>query len=83
MTRITITTEQVQGIIARLLAGTTTVKDEAAQLGLSYQALRNVLEQVVGIEAYLTAVTQARLKRMKLPPSRDFLSEATAGTETG
>jgi hypothetical protein len=81
MTRITITTEQVEGIIARLLAGTTTVKDEAGQLGLSYQALRAMLEQVAGIETYFAAVTQARLKRMKLAPSKNFLKE-TAATGT-
>jgi hypothetical protein len=81
MTRVVITSEQVAGIIERLLAGTTTVKDEAAQLGLSYQALRAMLEQVAGIETYFAAVAQARLKRMKLPPSKNFL-EQTAATGT-
>jgi len=82
MRQVTITTEQVQGVLDRLRAGGT-MKDEAENLGLTYTALRNVLAQVVGMEVYLAAMAAQRSKRAKLPPSRNFLEEAAAGTETG
>ena len=75
MTRIVLSTEQVQAIIDRLRAGSTTMKAEAKQIGMSYNALRHMLEQVIGLDAYLTVMAQQRVKRAKLPPSRNFLTE--------
>ncbi len=75
MSRIVITTEQVQAIIDRLRAGSTTMKAEAGRLGMSYNALRHMLEEVIGLDVYLAAMAQQRVKRAKLPPSRNFLTE--------
>jgi hypothetical protein len=75
MTRIVITTEQVQAMIDRLRAGSSSMKAEAAQLGMGYAALRHMLEQVIGLDVYLTVMTAQRVKRAKLPPSRNFLTE--------
>jgi hypothetical protein len=80
---IVITTEQVQAIIDRLRSGTTTIKAESEALGLSYTALRRVLEQVVGLDTYFTLVAACKQRRMKLAPSKDFLHEdpLVAGTD--
>jgi hypothetical protein len=51
------------------------MKDEATQLGMGYPALRKMLEEVAGLNAYLTAMAEQRVKRAKLPPSRNFLAE--------
>lgn len=77
MTRIVITTEQVQAIIERLRAGSSSMKAEAAQLGMGYAALRKVLEQVIGMDAYFTVIAEQRAKWAKLPPSPNFLKETT------
>jgi len=71
---MTLTTEQVQAILDRLEAGGT-MKEEAAQLGMSYNVLRTMLEEVAGLNAYLTAMAEQRVKRATLPPSRNFLAE--------
>ena len=72
---VTITTEQIEAALERLRSGTTTIKAEAEQLGVSYTALRRVLEQVVGLDTYFTLVAACKQRRMKLPPSKDFLTE--------
>ena len=71
---MTLTPNEVEAILHRLEAGGT-MKDESAQLGMSYAALRTMLEEVAGLNAYLTAMARQRLTRAKLPPSRDFLTE--------
>lgn len=78
---VTITTEQVRGILERLGSGQTTMKAEATQLGIRYAALRRVLEQVVGFEAYLRMMEAQRLARCVLPPSKNFLLPETEKTD--
>jgi hypothetical protein len=79
---IVITTEQIQGVLDRIQNGST-VKAEAVLLGMGYQVLRRVLQQVMGIDAYLSLMAAGLVHRAKLPPSRSFLSDATTTTATG
>jgi len=71
---MTLTTEQVQAVLDRLRAGST-MKEEAEQLGMTYYALRHALEQVIGIEGYLSLMAAGLLR---LPPSPNFLNEDAA-----
>jgi len=45
---------------------------------LSYAALRRALEQVIGIEGYLSLMAAGLLRRATLPPSPNFLNEDAA-----
>lgn len=74
--RLVITTEQVQAMLERLRTGAT-MHDEAAQLGMTYNALRNMLEQLIGLDVYFTVMAEQRIKRCKLPPSKNFLVPET------